>query len=52
MVRGLAKNLNLLGRTGGFWYNNMDHSIAQALKMSRKFSDKAQDISVSTEDIF
>lgn len=25
------KNLQLFGRTGSFWYNNMDHSIKQAL---------------------
>ncbi len=27
--------LHLLGRCGSFWYNNMDHSISQALAMSR-----------------
>jgi len=27
------KNLHLLGRCGTFWYNNMDHSIKQALTM-------------------
>lgn len=27
-------NLHLLGRCGTFWYNNMDHSIAAALKLA------------------
>lgn len=27
------ENLRLLGRTGTFWYNNMDHSIGAALKL-------------------
>lgn len=29
------ENLTLLGRCGSFWYNNMDHSISQALAFSR-----------------
>ncbi|MBD3369766.1 FAD-dependent oxidoreductase [Candidatus Fermentibacteria bacterium] len=29
------EGLVLLGRCGTFWYNNMDHSIAQALALSR-----------------
>ncbi len=29
------ENLILLGRCGSFWYNNMDHSISQALAFSR-----------------
>ncbi len=28
----LYKNLILLGRTGTFWYNNMDHSVAAAMR--------------------
>ncbi len=31
-----ADNIALLGRTGTFWYNNMDHSIEDAFKMYRK----------------
>lgn len=31
----LPKNLTLLGRCGSFWYNNMDHSISQALAFSK-----------------
>lgn len=27
-------NVHLLGRTGTFWYNNMDHSVRQALDLS------------------
>lgn len=30
----LPENLTLLGRCGSFWYNNMDHSINQALAFS------------------
>jgi protoporphyrinogen oxidase len=30
----LPGGLHLLGRCGSFWYNNMDHSIAQALAMA------------------
>ena len=28
-------NLTLAGRTGRYWYNNMDHSIAQAMELAR-----------------
>jgi hypothetical protein len=31
---GRFKNLLLAGRCGRFWYNNMDHSIGQALTMA------------------
>ncbi len=30
----IPSGLTLLGRCGSFWYNNMDHSIAQALAMA------------------
>jgi len=30
-------NMTLIGRTGRFWYNNMDNSIAAALKTSKMF---------------
>lgn len=32
-VSARAGNVALLGRTGTFWYNNMDHSIRQALDL-------------------
>lgn len=51
-IREKAKNINLLGRTGNFWYNNMDHSIAMALKMARKFVGDGGDSDVDTEEIF
>lgn len=35
-ITGTIGNLTLLGRTGAFWYNNMDHSIAAALKLYRE----------------
>jgi protoporphyrinogen oxidase len=31
------KNLLNFGRTGGFWYNNQDHSIAQALSIATSY---------------
>jgi hypothetical protein len=35
-LRAVAQwsNLLLAGRTGRFWYNNMDHSIGQGLTMA------------------
>lgn len=33
---GQFRNLKLLGRTGAFWYNNMDHSIAAAIGLARE----------------
>lgn len=32
------KNLINFGRTGGFWYNNMDHSIMQAMAIARSYT--------------
>lgn len=32
----LPEGLNLIGRSGSFWYNNMDHSIAQSLSIINK----------------
>lgn len=34
-----AENVLLLGRTGTFWYNNMDHSIRQALDLAKTLGD-------------
>lgn len=34
-IAGEFANLKLLGRTGSFWYNNMDHSIRAAIDLSR-----------------
>lgn len=36
--RGLARfgNLHLAGRTGLFWYNNMDHSMENAMQLSTR----------------
>jgi len=33
---GQYRNLLMAGRTGRFWYNNMDHSIGQGLTMADK----------------
>lgn len=30
------ENLHLAGRTGMFWYNNMDHSMENAMQLSRQ----------------
>ena len=30
-------NLALIGRTGRFWYNNMDHSIAASLQVADRY---------------
>jgi len=35
---GRYRNLKLLGRTGAFWYNNMDHSIEAALSYYRELT--------------
>jgi protoporphyrinogen oxidase len=37
------KNIRLLGRTGTFWYNNMDHSIKAALDLHGEISKSAED---------
>ncbi|MEC7986726.1 MAG: NAD(P)-binding protein [Myxococcota bacterium] len=36
------KNLNLAGRTGLFWYNNMDHSIENGMQLSKRLLKAAQ----------
>lgn len=33
---GRFDNLQLAGRTGMFWYNNMDHSIENAMQLAKK----------------
>ena len=35
------KNLHLAGRSGLFWYNNMDHSMENAMQLSRKLLQQA-----------
>jgi protoporphyrinogen oxidase len=35
------RNLRLLGRTGTFWYNNMDHSIRMAIDVAREIANHA-----------
>lgn len=36
-VRNTWINLTLIGRTGRFWYNNMDHSIEASLTVADRF---------------
>ncbi len=38
-VNETMPNLTLLGRTGRFWYNNMDHSIDASLRVAKLFGD-------------
>lgn len=33
-----SSNICFMGRTGKFWYNNMDHSIKESLEIARAFS--------------
>jgi len=35
------ENLRLAGRTGLFWYNNMDHSMENAMQLSRRLLQEA-----------
>lgn len=35
------ENLHLAGRTGMFWYNNMDHSMENAMQLTRKLLREA-----------
>jgi protoporphyrinogen oxidase len=44
------KNLLLAGRSGRFWYNNMDHSIGQGLTMSDKILRGAVLAEIDTAD--
>ena len=37
---GGFNNLHLAGRTGLFWYNNMDHSMENAFQLSRRLLKK------------
>ena len=37
---GQFENLHLAGRTGLFWYNNMDHSMENAFQLSRRLLSK------------
>jgi protoporphyrinogen oxidase len=36
-VDNTLQNVTLLGRTGRFWYNNMDHSISASLEVAKRF---------------
>ena len=40
---GRFKGVELLGRTGRFWYNNMDHSIEDALEIGAKMMSRNGD---------
>lgn len=40
---GRYRNLKLLGRTGAFWYNNMDHSIEAALGYHEELTGRRTD---------
>jgi hypothetical protein len=51
-LRELAtfKNMLLAGRSGRFWYNNMDHSIGQGLTMSDKILKGQMLSAIDTSD--
>lgn len=38
------RNLILLGRTGTFWYNNMDHSIAAAIRCADEIASNGEHV--------
>ena len=50
VMEGLApfKELMLLGRTGTFWYNNMDHSIRMALDLIKELLDASPQRQISS----
>jgi len=41
-VNAMWSNITLIGRTGRFWYNNMDNSIAASLKIAELFINDCQ----------
>ncbi|MGM9992204.1 MAG: FAD-dependent oxidoreductase [Candidatus Bruticola sp.] len=45
------KNLELLGRTGRFWYNNLDHSIENSLSTAAKYLKKLHNLSAKAESV-
>ncbi len=38
-----VRGVSMLGRTGSFWYNNMDHSIAAALQLAGRLLGNSTD---------
>ena len=40
------ENLKLAGRTGLFWYNNMDHSMENAMQLTRRLLRAAGKIDI------
>jgi protoporphyrinogen oxidase len=51
---GQWRNLLVAGRTGRFWYNNMDHSIGQGLTMADRIlrGDSLGDIDTADRDFW
>lgn len=49
IVAALRKYTNVLnfGRTGGFWYNNLDHSIQQAMRIGAAFMQQPDTFNAS-----
>ena len=45
------KNLELLGRTGRFWYNNLDHSIENSLSTAANYLLKLGTLSTQGESV-
>ena len=44
-------NLHLAGRTGMFWYNNMDHSMENAMQLARKILRDAGRLDVDDKQL-
>jgi protoporphyrinogen oxidase len=51
---GRWRNLLMAGRTGRFWYNNMDHSIGQGLSMADRIlkGDALSEIDTADRDFW
>lgn len=45
------ENLELLGRTGRFWYNNLDHSIENSLSTAAKYLLKLDTLNTQEESV-
>ncbi len=51
-VHSTWHNITLIGRTGRFWYNNMDHSIAASLETARRFLEDAEQGVLRPGDVY
>ena len=42
-VKGFSRGIELVGRSGAYWYNNSDHSIRMALDVADRLLGKHND---------